>query len=105
MSSAFQVLILAIMVGILKAVKSDTSVEKNTKAFNVLLTFCGGALCSFPHRLLCAHLHLIPIHQCFVLSLGLSLKSADRALFYLQDHLSQLLVSNRHYFLYGSVSV
>ncbi|KAH9988977.1 autophagy-related protein 22-like protein [Russula vinacea] len=49
-SSAVEVLILAIMVGILKAVKSDTSVENNTKAFNVLLAFCGGVLllCAIP---------------------------------------------------------
>lgn len=50
-SSAGEVLILAIIVGILKAVKSDASVENNTKAFNVLLAFCGGVWCSFPRRL------------------------------------------------------
>jgi hypothetical protein len=47
------------MVGILKAVKSDTSVENNTKAFNVLLSFCGGVLCSFLGQLLYTLLHLI----------------------------------------------
>ncbi|KAH9995709.1 autophagy-related protein 22-like protein [Russula vinacea] len=49
-SSAVQILILAIMYGILKAVKSDTSVENNTKAFNVLLALCGGVLllCAIP---------------------------------------------------------
>jgi hypothetical protein len=45
--SAGEVLILAIMVGILKAVKSDASVENNTKAFSVLLAFSGGMACSF----------------------------------------------------------
>jgi hypothetical protein len=104
-SSAVQILILAIMYGILKAVKSDTSVENNTKAFNVLLALCGGVLCSFPHRLLYAPLHLIPVHQCFVLSLGLSLKSADRASFYPLGLLLQRLDSNRHYSPYGSVFV
>ena len=103
--SVVEVLILAIMVGILKAVKSDTSVENNTKAFNVLLAICGGVLCSFPRRLLYAILHLIHVHQCFVRSLGLLLKSADRASFYLQDLLSQRLDSNRHYLLYGNVFV
>jgi hypothetical protein len=104
-SSAVEVLILAIMVGILKALKSDASVENNTKAFNVLLAFCGGVLCSFPRQLLYAIVHLINVHQCFVLSLGLSLKSADRASFYLQDLLSQRLDSNKQYLLYGSVFV
>ena len=104
-SSAVEVLILAIMVGILKAVKSDTSVENNTKAFNVLLAFCGGVLCLFPRRLLYAILHLINVHQCFVLSLGLSLKSADRASFCLQGLLSQRLDSNKHYLPCGSVFV
>ncbi|KAF8485833.1 autophagy-related protein 22-like protein [Russula ochroleuca] len=49
-SSAVEVLILPSMVGILKALKSDTSVENNTKAFNVLLSFCGGVLllCAIP---------------------------------------------------------
>ncbi|KAF8485995.1 MFS general substrate transporter, partial [Russula ochroleuca] len=49
-SSVGEVLILAIMIGILKAVKSDRSVENNTKAFNVLLAFSGGVwlLCAIP---------------------------------------------------------
>jgi hypothetical protein len=46
-SSIGEVLILAIMIGILKAVKSDRSVENNTKAFNVLLAFSGGVWRSF----------------------------------------------------------
>ena len=105
LSSAAQVLILAIIIGILKALKSDATEENNTKAFNVILALCGGVLCSFPHQLLYAILHLIHSHQCFVLSLGLSLKSADRASFYPRGPLSQRLDSNRHYLLYGSVSV
>jgi hypothetical protein len=40
--STGEVFILAIMIGILRAVKSDASVENNTKAFNVLLAFSGG---------------------------------------------------------------
>ena len=105
LSSAFQVLLLAIIIGILKALKSGASEKNNTRAFNVILALCGGVLCSFPGRLLYAILHLIHAHQCFVLSLGLSLKSADRASFYPQDPLLQRLDSNRHYLLYGSVSV
>ncbi|KAF8485992.1 hypothetical protein DFH94DRAFT_709504 [Russula ochroleuca] len=58
-SSVGEVLILAIMIGILKVVKSDRSVENNTKAFNVLLAFSGGVWCSFPRRLLYAIVHLI----------------------------------------------
>jgi hypothetical protein len=47
-SSAGEVLILGIMVGILRAVKADVSVENNTMAFSVLLAFSGGVWCSFP---------------------------------------------------------
>jgi len=54
-NSAGEVLILGIMIGILKAVKSDVSVENNTTAFRVLLAFSGGIWCSFhanSHRFL-----------------------------------------------------
>ncbi|KAH9995707.1 autophagy-related protein 22-like protein [Russula vinacea] len=49
-SSAAQVLILAIIIGILKALKSDATEENNTKAFNVILALCGGVLllCAIP---------------------------------------------------------
>ena len=63
MGSAGEVLILAIMVGILKAVKPDTSSENNTKAFNVLLAFSGGVGGSFLRHLLYALVHLIHVHQ------------------------------------------
>ena len=43
--SAGEIVILAIMVGILKAIKSDESVENNTKAFSVLIAFSGGVWC------------------------------------------------------------
>jgi len=49
-NSVGEVIILGIMIGILKAVKSDVSVENNTKAFNVLLAFSGGIWCSFPRQ-------------------------------------------------------
>ena len=39
--SATEVVILAVMVGILKGVHSDESVEKNTKAFSILIAFSG----------------------------------------------------------------
>jgi len=45
-SSAGQVVILAIVVGILKALKADESVHKNTKAFSVFIAFTGGVWCS-----------------------------------------------------------
>ena len=47
-SSAGEVFFLGIMIGILRAVKSDASVENNTVAFSVLLAFSGGVWCSFP---------------------------------------------------------
>ncbi|KAF8917270.1 autophagy-related protein 22-like protein [Mucidula mucida] len=48
--SAGEIVILAIMVGILKGVKSDESTENNTKAFSVLIAFSGGVwlLCALP---------------------------------------------------------
>lgn len=40
--SAGEIIILAVMVGILKGLKSDASTENNTKAFSVLIAFAGG---------------------------------------------------------------
>ena len=40
-SSAGEILILVVMVGILKGLKSDMSTENNTKAFSVLIAFSG----------------------------------------------------------------
>ncbi|KIK55158.1 hypothetical protein GYMLUDRAFT_248957 [Collybiopsis luxurians FD-317 M1] len=40
--SVGEVIILAIMVGILRGLKSDESTENNTKAFSVLIAFAGG---------------------------------------------------------------
>ena len=40
--SAGEIIILAVMVGILKGLKSDDSTENNTKAFSVLIAFSGG---------------------------------------------------------------
>ncbi|KAL5523302.1 hypothetical protein ACEPAF_1569 [Sanghuangporus sanghuang] len=49
-----EILILAVMVGILKALKSDESTANNTKAFSVLIAFSGGVwlLCALPWFLL-----------------------------------------------------
>jgi hypothetical protein len=41
-SSAGEIVILALMVGILKGLKSEDSTENNTKAFSVLIAFSGG---------------------------------------------------------------
>ncbi|KAK7437012.1 hypothetical protein VKT23_006702 [Stygiomarasmius scandens] len=48
--SAGEIVILAIMVGILKGLHSDDSTENNTKAFSVLIAFSGGVwlLCALP---------------------------------------------------------
>ncbi|KAI8980030.1 MFS general substrate transporter [Trametes punicea] len=48
--SAGEIVILAIMVGILKGLKSDASTENNTKAFSALIAFSGGVwlLCALP---------------------------------------------------------
>jgi hypothetical protein len=44
-SSVGEIIILAIMVGILKALKSDASAVNNTKAFSILIAFSGGVWC------------------------------------------------------------
>lgn len=48
--SVGEIFVLAIMVGILKGLKSDESTENNTKSFSVLIAFAGGiwALCAIP---------------------------------------------------------
>ncbi|KZO91552.1 hypothetical protein CALVIDRAFT_568118 [Calocera viscosa TUFC12733] len=48
--SAGELVILAIMVGILKGLRSDESIENNTWAFSVLIAFAGGVwlLCALP---------------------------------------------------------
>lgn len=45
-SSAGEIIILALMVGILKGVKSDASTENNTKGFSYLIAFAGGCWCT-----------------------------------------------------------
>ncbi|TFK74120.1 MFS general substrate transporter [Pluteus cervinus] len=48
--SVGEIIILALMVGILKGLDSDESVENNTRAFSVLIAFSGGLwlLCALP---------------------------------------------------------
>ncbi|KAJ3510972.1 hypothetical protein NLJ89_g4370 [Agrocybe chaxingu] len=48
--SAGEIIILAIMVGILKGLHAEDSTENNTKAFSVLIAFSGGAwlVCALP---------------------------------------------------------
>jgi MFS-type transporter involved in bile tolerance (Atg22 family) len=48
--SAGEILVLAVMVGILKAVHSDESTENNTKAFSILIAFSGAVwlVCALP---------------------------------------------------------
>ncbi|KAJ6507843.1 MFS general substrate transporter [Mycena vitilis] len=49
-SSLGEIVVLAIMVGILKGVKSDASTENNTKAFSILIAFSGAVwlVCAIP---------------------------------------------------------
>lgn len=47
--SAGEILVLAVMVGILKALKSDDSTENNTHAFSVIIAFTGGVWCKGFH--------------------------------------------------------
>ncbi|TRM55246.1 autophagy-related protein 22-like protein [Schizophyllum amplum] len=48
--SVGEIVVLAIMVGIVKGLKADESTESNTKAFSVLIAFAGGIwlLCAIP---------------------------------------------------------
>ncbi|KAK0204936.1 autophagy-related protein 22-like protein [Desarmillaria ectypa] len=48
--SAGEIIILAVMVGILKGLRSEENTENNTKAFSVLIAFSGGVwlLCALP---------------------------------------------------------
>ncbi|KIY62022.1 hypothetical protein CYLTODRAFT_459347 [Cylindrobasidium torrendii FP15055 ss-10] len=48
--SVGEIIVLAIMVGILKGMKSDESTENNTRAFSALIAFAGGVwlLCAIP---------------------------------------------------------
>ncbi|KAF9048575.1 autophagy-related protein 22-like protein [Panaeolus papilionaceus] len=52
--SSGEVIILAVMVGILRGLHAESSVENNTKAFSVLIAFSGGVwlLCALPWFLL-----------------------------------------------------
>ncbi|KAF7336879.1 Autophagy-related protein [Mycena venus] len=49
-SSLGEIVVLAIMVGILKGVRSDDSTENNTKAFSILIAFAGAVwfICALP---------------------------------------------------------
>jgi len=49
--SVGEIIILAIMVGILKAVKSEETTENNTRAFSILLAFSGGIWRESLHQL------------------------------------------------------
>jgi len=44
--SAGEIIVLAIMIGILKGLKSGDSTENNTKAFSVIIAFSGGVWCT-----------------------------------------------------------
>ena len=66
-SSLGEVIILAVMVGILRALKSDASVANNTKAFSVLIAFSGGVWCksslnSTIHCLIIYMQYYVPFH-------------------------------------------
>ena len=52
--SAGEILLLAVMVGMLKGLRSDSSAEANTKAFSALIALSGGfwLICAIPWFLL-----------------------------------------------------
>ena len=70
--SVGEVLILAIMVGILKGVKSDESTENNTKAFSILIAFAGGVWRDYSS--MCVFL-VSSAPQCYALYLGSFLRN------------------------------
>ena len=72
--SAGEIIILAIMVGILKGLHSDDSTENNTKAFSVLIAFSGGVWCK---QHLCPSLwNILNGIQCYAHFPGSSLRNA-----------------------------
>jgi hypothetical protein len=78
--------ILAIMIGILRAVRSDRSINSTTTAFSVLLAFFGGHMVLVPTYVLV--LHLIHVSQYFVLLFlapYLKALSADRVSLFPQE--------------------
>ena len=58
--SAGEMIILAIMVGILKGLKSDASTENNTKAFSALIAFSGGVWRKLPSLITKRRFALMP---------------------------------------------
>lgn len=88
--SAGEILILAVMVGIVKAMHAEDSTENNTKTFSVLTAFSGGVwrTCLF----FCPHLvyHLQMYFQSSALSPGSLLRSVDLALNFHREPLSLL---------------
>ena len=74
--STGEILVLVVMVGILKALKSDESSSRNTRAFSVLIAFSGGVWRRCLILLLkCDIFKSFP--QSFVLYPGSSWRNAD----------------------------
>ena len=71
-SSVGEVFVLAIMIAILKGVKSDESTENNTKAFSILIAFAGGIWRDYSS--MCIFL-VSSVPQCCALYLGSFLRN------------------------------
>jgi hypothetical protein len=88
-SSAGEIVILAIMVGILKALNADASAENNTRAFSVLIAFSGGVWCASLLTGTITRLRVsLTLSQLFVPSLGSFSKSAGLVSPFLRGRLS-----------------
>jgi hypothetical protein len=75
-SSLGEVITLTVMVGILKALKSDASIANNTKAFSILIAFSGGIWCmsffnSTIHCLIICMQYYVPFHGFYLRNGGL----------------------------------
>lgn len=78
--SAGEILILAVMVGIIKGLRADDSTENNTRTFSVLIAFSGGVWRKQPNKIYWGRSHLTRLRsvKCCVLYLGSPWRSDGR---------------------------
>jgi hypothetical protein len=93
-ASVGELAILAVMVGILKGIKSDASTENNTKAFSILIAFSGAVWRRYSQWLLST----VPesLKQSFSHSHGLFSRSGGLVLNFLRELRTSQSVSYKH---------
>jgi hypothetical protein len=76
--SAGEIVVLAIMIGILKGLKSGDSTENNTRAFSVIIAFSGGVWCTLLQALLVQSIELMANKSGLCLTMVLSRETQTR---------------------------